>query len=279
MDRVREIFLYFVAALSMFAMLCAVYQAMNGKNGSALTLGGLFLVGALIVFIPQLEALKAWGIEAKLSRSLDRAEEIIERLRRLSAISAKATYMTMAWGNRMGAPSVKDKQAILDEIDNQLTSLNVTVEERNEIIRPYVHLIGFDFYQMFVRVLDRYATWKSSDLAKTLSANPNDERRRAVEELSRKQSSWRSRALSDQVYRRLKEADFGTELQRAMPEWLDGSELRAVDGFRTQLIKLIGDCERKGGYTPEAAEFYDRYHDIGGWDLKIKELFGSTRAK
>jgi len=79
MDRVREIFLYVVAALSMIALLCAVYQAMNDKNGSAVVLGTIFLVGALIVFIPDLEVLKAWGVEAKLRQRLNQADQIIAR--------------------------------------------------------------------------------------------------------------------------------------------------------------------------------------------------------
>jgi hypothetical protein len=92
MDRLREIFLYGVAALALFALLGAVYQAMNRQNGSGLTLGAIF-GRALIVFIPQV--LKAWGIEARLTKTLDRAEEFVGR--RLSAISAKATYMQMTW--------------------------------------------------------------------------------------------------------------------------------------------------------------------------------------
>lgn len=145
MDRLREIFLYAVAALSLFALLCAVYQAMNRQTGSAATLAGVFLVTSLIVFIPQLEVLKAWGIEARLSKTLDRAEEIIGRLRALSAVSAQSTYMQMAWGNRMGTPSAKDKQAILDEVDRQLVDLGVPEEERSKIHKPYVQMIGFDF--------------------------------------------------------------------------------------------------------------------------------------
>jgi hypothetical protein len=48
----------------------------------------------------------------------------------------------------------------------------------------------------------------------------------------------------------------------------------AIDGFRKQVVKLFADCEKKGGYTGDGADFYDRYADVGGWDLKIKELFG-----
>jgi hypothetical protein len=168
MDRVREIFLYFVAALAMFALLCAVYQAMNNKLGSATVLGTIFLVGSLIVFIPQLEVLKAWGVEARLRQSLDRAEEIIGRLRQLSVISAKATYTAMTWSNRLGAPSAKEKQALLDQVDEQLTSLDVSEQERAQIVSPYVKFIALDYFQIFARVIDRYVEWKRGELSRRL---------------------------------------------------------------------------------------------------------------
>src|SRR5262249_49745344 len=88
MDRVKEILSYFLAAMAMFSIICAIYEAMNQRVGSAITLGGLFLVTTLLFYIPQLETLKAFGVEARLNRSLDRAEEIIGRLKELSLINA-----------------------------------------------------------------------------------------------------------------------------------------------------------------------------------------------
>src|SRR5258705_13932367 len=54
---------------SMFAFLGAVYQAFHNEKGSAFTLGTLFLVGALIVFLPQVEFIKTLGVEAKLRQT------------------------------------------------------------------------------------------------------------------------------------------------------------------------------------------------------------------
>jgi hypothetical protein len=104
MDKVRDIFSYFVAALAMFAFLGAVSQAFQNEKGSAVTLGTLFLIGALIVFLPQVEFIKTLGVEAKLRQTVNEATAILERLKRLSAISAKSTYMSMAWGARIDAP-------------------------------------------------------------------------------------------------------------------------------------------------------------------------------
>ena len=44
-----------------------------------------------------------------------------------------------------------DKQAILDEVDQQLGDLNVSKAERDAITEPFVQMIGFDLYQNFAR--------------------------------------------------------------------------------------------------------------------------------
>jgi hypothetical protein len=275
MERVRDIFLYFVAALAMFALLCAVYQAMNDKKGSALTLGTIFLVSALIVFIPKLDVLEAWGVKAVLNKTLDRAEEIIGRLQRLSVISARTSYMIMAWGNRMATPSAKEKQAVLDDVDKQLADLNVTPQQRAEITRPYIQLIGFDFYLFFTRMFDRYLSWKNTEMVRQLNANNTEETRASFERYQVKQAEWRKKALGDNVFERLNSYKFADELQRVMPtDWLDERERKSAESLRVQLVKMFEECERKGGYTAEAADFYDRYHDLRGYDEKIQELFG-----
>ena len=57
--------------------------------------------------------------------------------------------------------------------------------------------------------------------------------------------------------------------------WLEPQNHNAADKFKAELIELFVGCERKGGYTPQYADFYDKYSKAhGGTDLKIKELFG-----
>jgi hypothetical protein len=191
MDRVRDIFLYFVAAVAMFSLLCSVYQAMNDKLWSASVLGTIFLVSAFVVFIPRLEVLKAWGIEARLRESLDRAEEIIERIRRLSTLSARVTYLTMAWSNRWGEPSARVRMSLLDDIDKQLEEMNVAPVERKAITRPLTRMIGVDLYNIYVNVLDRYMNFRKNK-------TPED---------TAKETEWRQRALGKGPYYNLEGYD------------------------------------------------------------------------
>ena len=180
----------------------------------------------------------------------------------------------MAWENRLGSPSAKDKQQILDEVDRQLASLNVTAEERAEIVRPYIQIIELDYFYIFTRVADRYIEWKRGELGRRLRAENTGENHQALQKFSDAQSKWRSSTFQDNELERLHDHGLESELQRVIPDWLDANESMAIDGFRKQVVKLFADCEKKGGYTGDGADFYDRYADVGGWDLKIKELFG-----
>jgi hypothetical protein len=275
MDRFREILLFFAGCMAFATMVLAAYQAFNNKIGSAVALGAFFVVCTLFVFFPRLEFLKVFGVEARLTQTLDRAEDIIGKMKELSAITARTNYMLMAWGNRMGTPSAKDRQAIMDQVDKQLSGLEVTPDERANIARPYLRMIGFDFHLWFTRLFDRYIEWKQNDLVRQNQVNPTEEKRKEIQNFIYKQSAWRSRALGPEMFHKLDTYNLADELQRVMPtDVLSESENRAAESLKTQLVRMFAECERKGGYTPEAAEFFDRYHDLGGQDAKIKELFG-----
>ena len=64
----------------------AVYQAFQNEKGSAFALGTLFLIGALIVFLPQVEYIKTLGVEARLKESYKEAVATVATVRRLAEI-------------------------------------------------------------------------------------------------------------------------------------------------------------------------------------------------
>lgn len=275
MDKLREIVTYVAAAFAIFSVVLAVYQAMQKEIASASMLAGIFLVCTLIVFIPQLELLKAWGIEARLKQTVTEAVATLDNLKRLSATSAKSTYLSAAWSNRIGSPSAKERQAVLDEVSKQLADLRIPEDERREITRPYVQMIGFDLYMVYVRVFDRYLNWKNDELLRRYNANNTTENKQALESFRDKPGNWRARTSRSNVWKGMDASKLADDLEAASPNsWLDPSEIKAADTLKSHIIRLFKDCETRGGYTPEAADFYDTYHDLGGHDLKIKELFG-----
>lgn len=278
MDRVREILLFVAAIIAVFSFVFAVYEGANQRVPSATFLGALAIACTFLVFMPKLEVFKVWGIEARLSKTLDRAEEILGKLTRLSAISARASYLTIAWGNRLGSPSAKDKQAVLDEIDTQITDLTVTSEERAIIVRPWVQMIRSDFFSLFSRVVREFATLKSSDLTKKIHAAQSQEANDAFLAHSVLITPWSKKNEKFSPFEHLESKSLSTVIDEYMPVeggWLSDKELAAIDVFKQQIIQLNADCEKKGGYTAEAAEYYDK--NAKQQAEKAKELWSASQ--
>jgi hypothetical protein len=122
--------------MAMVSLLCAVYEAMNQRLGSSGVLAGIFIVAALIFNLPLLETFKAFSVEVRLRQSVDQAEEILGQIRKASLVNAKATYMNVAWGGRLGGMPERDKQATLDSMIEQLRAVGIKDEELEDLARP-----------------------------------------------------------------------------------------------------------------------------------------------
>ena len=190
-DRFRDFLLFACVVGAVASMLLCAFQAFNGKIGAAALLGTLFVVCSLFAYFPRLELLKVWGMEARLTQTLNRAEEIIAKMKELSASTARANYMLMAWGNRMGTPSAVERQAVMDQVDRQLSGLEIPQSERIAIARPYVRMIGFDLHYWAVRLFDRYINWKDQELGRKYGTNPSEEQRKERQDYSFALGAWR----------------------------------------------------------------------------------------
>jgi hypothetical protein len=280
LDRLRDIVLFIAGAMAIVSLILSLYEGFNQRIGTASFLAGLFVASTLIVFLPKLEVFKAWGVEARLTKTLDRAEEIIGKLRRLSLISAKASYMNAAWSNRMASPSTKEKQAMLDEVDQQLTDLNVSKAERDGITEPFVQIIGFDLYQMFAKIIHGYAAPKYSALIAKANASQKEEDQLALVRHSERIGVWTKRTQNPHLFSRLKTYSLKEELERELPnenEWMSDSERAIAEKFKNRVLELFEGCKKKGGYTPEAADFMDRFPEER--EQVVQGLFGEELKK
>lgn len=98
MERLRDIVLFVSGAMAIVSVILAAYEGFNQRVTSAMFLGGLFIACTLMVFLPKLEVFKAFGVEAKLQQTVTEAVATLASLRRLAEISARASYLTIAWG-------------------------------------------------------------------------------------------------------------------------------------------------------------------------------------
>jgi hypothetical protein len=252
-------YLFATAAAVSFAL--AVYLALHDRKAASGILAGMALVAALLAYLPQLDSLSAFAVNVKLRSSLDRADEILTKLRNLTIVNAKLGYTTLAWGNRLGTPKASAKQRILDEIDDQLSNMNVSEDERAEIKRSYVRFIAFDFYELYTRSINYALSRRMEQLQAKLSAEPNDGNRAAAQEFNTKSSEWRSR-LARISLEEIPIDGFRKFLHdNTSVDTFSSEETVALNKIADEIADLFLSSRQKGGYTKEAAEFYDRYYD------------------
>jgi hypothetical protein len=250
---------------------------MSDQKGSAGVLAGIFLASTLMFYIPRVVSISAWGVSAKLQSTLDEAKDIIERLKKLAEANAKATYLTVAWGNRLGSPPATEKQKVLDETDAQLRALGVDEAERKQIARPLVALIGIDIYRVYYTTMERLVFWKDTNERVAVAANGTSEAKTDYQKLINSIAAWRSLNSANFPSNDLNNYDLDEYLIRATPTAiLDDAQKTAAENFRKKLLALYAGCVAKGGYTPETAGFLDRNlgeNYLKPADARVKELF------
>ncbi|MGB3044952.1 MAG: hypothetical protein WBB98_17400 [Xanthobacteraceae bacterium] len=279
LDRLRDIVLFVAGILAISALIMAAYEGFNQRIASALFLGTLGVTCTFMTFMPKIEVFKVWGMEAKLQQTVTEAVATLASLRRLSAISARASYLTIAWGNRMGTPPAKVRQAVLDDIDSQLADLKIAPAEREVIVRPWTQMIRVDFFFVFTRVVREFATLKASDLTAKIHATQNQEDHDASNRHSELITPWFKQNENIKPLERLEADSLSVVLDEYMPksgEWLSDRELATIEVFKREIIRLSDDCDRKGGYTGEAAEYYDSLSEHQA--EKAKELWAASRS-
>ncbi len=275
LDRLRDIVLFVTGLLAIGALIMAAFEGFNQRVAAASFLGTLGVACTFLVFMPKLEVFKVWGVEAKLQQTVTEAVATLASLKRLTEISARASYLTIAWGNRMGTPPAKDKQTVLDEIDSQLAELKVSPEEIARIQLPFVKMVRLDFFFLFQGVLNQYAGIINSKLVDDVhhALDPS-----AASAIVMKHSdlitAWTKRTQMEDPSADLEKESLEDVLNDYVPksgEWLSDKELAIVQKFKAEIVRLNADCEKKGGYTAEAVTYYDRYSGDHNID-KAKQL-------
>ena len=241
----------------------AAFEGFNQRVAAASFLGTLGVVCTFLVFMPKLEVFKVWGVEAKLQQTVTEAVATLASVKRLAEISAKASYLTIAWGNRFDGPRATEKQAVLDDINGQLAELKVSQAEVSNIQLPFVKMVRLDFFFLFQGVLNQYAALLNGKLTNEVHSAPDPS---VAAGLVMKHSdliaAWTKRTQNENPSADLERESLEDLLNAYIPkpgEWLSDKDLAAIQKFKAEIVRLNADCEKKGGYTSEASTYYDRY--------------------
>ncbi|WP_419898183.1 hypothetical protein [Roseomonas sp. USHLN139] len=219
-----------IGLLSAVAAALAIYLALVDKVAAAATMGGLFLVMAVVHQLPRFKSFKAFSVEAQLQDRLERADELIEQLRSLSLLVAKAGYAstgisTMAFGGVQGSG---DK--LTRDFDELLGRLKLSRAELADVRQPLVRGIGFRLCANFQQVI--------SSLPYHEGLVPRN--------IGEMMTSEHARLLSIDSG-----ADLRTMLAMYPPGGLSQAQRSAADRYIDRLVSLYEGCQKAGGPTPE----------------------------
>jgi len=139
-------------------------------------------------------------------------------------------------------------------------------------------MIGSDFVSMFMMVVREFATLKASDMTAKIHATQSQEAINASMAHSALITPWSQKTSNFNPLTLLETKSLSGVIDEYLPEkdgWLSDKELAAIDVYKMELVRLNEECEKKGGYTPEAADYYDRYSHKQV--LKAKELWDASK--
>src|SRR4051812_19491030 len=99
-ERVRDIVTYAAGGGAVFSAIGALYQSMSKDGGTVAPILAVFLASCIVVFLPLIQQFSIFGLEARMNNRVNEVKEIEETVRKIAAVNARVTYMTIAWANR-----------------------------------------------------------------------------------------------------------------------------------------------------------------------------------
>lgn len=237
-----------IAAIVAFAV--ALVLLWKDKTASASVSGALAMLAMLFIHFPEIDKVEALSVGFTLDHKVQEAKNVLGKLETLTAASARSAYVLAAWQGRLGGMPPKQKQAFLDDIQKQMDIVEVPEIEQNEIMRPYLNLIGFDFYHFFISTLLTELDYKPSNAA---ASSATSEARTKIIELTNNFKISDNEIISPESLKR--------DMQAAISEnAFTTDEIAKLNGFASYINKLFVACLSRKGYTPEAIAFMDEFN-------------------
>lgn len=261
-----------LAAIVSFA--AAVYLAIGDKVAAGTLMAGLFIVCVLLHYIPEMESIKAFSIEAKMRARLSEADELLKKLKTAALVSGKLTYHTLGWQSRMGHP-VRIKQRLADEVDAYLKSMDIPDDDVRSIKQSYLDFLLFDLLAHLVRLteLAKGEVFDGLRMEKNRIGDSDQSRSAAIEKQQSVLAPWQPTGVS--LGENL--SDFKNSCLSRMPpdgafESADRDRLRA---YAVAVGDIGTECMKTGRLTDQAAEMIDATYDQGE---TLKRVFDRDRV-
>jgi len=247
------------------ALLCVWWD----KVAAGTLAAGLFVVVVLMLYLPEMESFKAFGLEAKMRARLNEAEKLLRDLQAAGSVLGKVGYHVFGYGSRMSHP-VKVKQEIADQIDKLLLSFGTTEAELAAMKATYIRFGLFDLYEVLYRI---------SGLVIERMRKRLDNRRAVMEEGDSGIAEVRLRDQGLEAFYKNRSrdflvADFRMSCLALVPQGLmDVREEKILRSFAERVADMGEKCKASGRIYEEAADFIET--EFGRSDHVLAEqLFG-----
>jgi hypothetical protein len=252
----------------------AIYYFVKNRHKQGMAFSVLMFICVVLAYVPQLDSIKGGFVDAKFNRTLNQANDIIARLSKMAVTNARVSYTSLAWGNRLMTPYARDKQAILDEVDQQLADLNVSSSERRALSRTFVNLIGVDLSNIYSATIGQVVQEKIRQAGERTTKQPSSEAQAAYEKAIAASEAWQRDTNKNYLVE-----TFNMPEHLPVPTaLLDEREQALAQKFANVIMTAFAESEKKGGYSSMAATLIDEYNS--NFDVvaarRASEIFGPT---
>lgn len=245
--------------ISMYFLLVRESASLAGVTAA------IFVTCALLVYLPELESIRAFGVEAKLRARLSESEDLLEKLRKLATVNAGLAYQQLAWIGQWGSPSVATKQQLASKVDRIVSDLELDAGAFSALKAEYIRLSSNELVERFIQLV----RMRANGIVNRLRA----ENRSAADPTVSKRIS-ELQELANSVVRGLKhEERFRSFVERALPhELLDPEDISRMKTFGLELACLAEAAEATGQVPPEMCAILDNHQMTPA--TRYRSIFG-----
>lgn len=170
---VRDVALWVIGVA---CLLLAIAMTVTDHTPAGTLLFGAGILLCLISTLSRFELIKGLGIEAKtraLDAKINEADELLDHIRDMSAVTAKMSFSTMArigrWDSHL---SKKEMLDFSDAFLKQLNSVGVSAETIEDCMQPVHKLNMQDLVRPIHAALSHHLTLKQQDLNEQMQKIP-----------------------------------------------------------------------------------------------------------
>lgn len=245
--RLKEAPPYMFAAGALIAFALAIFLTFDERGaGSIWPATTLFILCVVFAYFPQLDSLNAGVLSIKMGRQLDRAEELLQKIKSIAAMNARVTYTILAWDGRLDGISTQEKQSLVDQIDTQLKIYGITPPEIETIKGDLIYVIGLDLAHTFENALTNHEA----------VVDKNGRQRLGLRKL-----------------REMSPLQLGIYLKAEIQlEHLPPGDSEKFSRFADRLTELYAGCVAIGNFTPETIQFMNEIYPFHGEELTAYAL-------